>query len=44
MANAYALMTLHCLDKTVYRLEPAANYHKLLAEYVIKYGCNVVFK
>ena len=42
MANADALKVQHCLDKIVYGLEPTANYHKPLAEYLIKCGCNVV--
>lgn len=42
MANADALKTQHCLDKIVYGLEPTANYHKPLAEYLIKCGCNVM--
>jgi len=30
------------LEKIVYGLEPTANYHKPLAEYLIRSGCNVV--
>jgi transposase len=30
------------LEKIVYGMEPTANYHKPLAEYLIKCGCNVV--
>lgn len=42
MDVANAIITEHCLDKIVYGLEPTANYHKPLAEYLIKCGCNVV--
>lgn len=42
MDMSYVLKTQHCLDKIVYGLEPTANYHKPLAEYLIKSGCNVV--
>lgn len=42
MASADSLKTQHCLEKVVYGLEPTANYHKPLAEYLIKCGCNVV--
>jgi transposase len=42
MDLAYALKTEHCLEKVVYGLEPTASYHKPLAEYLIKSGCNVV--
>jgi transposase len=37
-----ALKVLHRLSKVVYGLEPTANYHKPLAEYLIKRGDNVV--
>jgi len=37
-----ALKVQHCLSKVVYGLEPTANYHKPLAEYLIKGGANVV--
>lgn len=37
-----ALKVRHCLNKVVYGLEPTANYHKPLAEYLIKRGDNVV--
>jgi transposase len=42
MACSDSLKTQHCLDKIVYGLEPTSNYHKPLAEYLIKCGCNVV--
>jgi transposase len=32
----------YSLEKIIYGLEPTANYHKPLAEYLIKSGCNVV--
>ena len=35
-----ALKVQHCLDKVVFGLEPTANYHKPLAEYLIKYSAN----
>ena len=37
-----ALQVQHCLDKVVFGLEPTANYHKPLAEYLIKCGHTVV--
>jgi len=37
-----ALKVRHCLSKVVYGLEPTANYHKPLAEYLIKRGDNLV--
>ncbi len=37
-----ALKVQHCLDKVVFGLEPTANYHKPLAEYLIKCGHTVV--
>jgi transposase len=37
-----ALKVQHCLDKVVFGLEPTANYHKPLAEYLIKGGHTVV--
>ena len=37
-----ALKVQHCLDKVVFGLEPTANYHKPLAEYLIKGGNTVV--
>jgi len=36
------LKTQNCLDKIVYGLEPTGNYHKPLARYLIRCGCNVV--
>jgi transposase len=42
MDVANVMKTEHSLDKIVYGLEPTANYHKPLAEYLIKCGCNVV--
>ncbi|MFH1672467.1 MAG: IS110 family transposase [Pseudomonadota bacterium] len=37
-----ALKVQHSLSKVVFGLEPTANYHKPLAEYLIKCGYNVV--
>ena len=37
-----AIKVQHCLSKVVFGLEPTANYHKPLAEYLIKCGHNVV--
>ena len=37
-----ALQVQHCLNKVVFGLEPTANYHKPLAEYLIKCGHSVV--
>jgi transposase len=37
-----ALKVQHCLDKEVFGVEPTANYHKPLAEYLIKCGHTVV--
>ena len=37
-----AIKAEHALDKVVFGLEPTANYHKPLAEYVIRCGHNVV--
>jgi transposase len=37
-----ALKVEHCLSKVVFGLEPTANYHKPLAEYLIKCGHTVV--
>lgn len=42
MDMSYVLKSQHCLDEVVYGLEPTANYHKPLAETLIKCGCNVV--
>jgi transposase len=42
MDVANVMKTEHSLDKIVYGLEPTANYHKPLAEYLIKCKCNVV--
>jgi transposase len=41
-ARTEALKVQHRLSKVVYGLEPTANYHKPLAEYLIKRGDNVV--
>jgi len=40
--NMEALQVQHCLEKVVFGLEPTANYHKPLAEYLIKCGHTVV--
>ena len=37
-----AMKVRNCLNKVVFGLEPTANYHKPLAEYLIKCGHNVV--
>jgi len=37
-----AMKVEHCLGKEVFGLEPTANYHKPLAEYLIKCGYTVV--
>jgi len=37
-----ALKVQNCLDKVVFGVEPTANYHKPLAEYLIKCGHTVV--
>ena len=37
-----ALKVKNCLEKVVFALEPTANYHKPLAEYLIKCGFTVV--
>jgi transposase len=37
-----ALKVQHCLSKVIYGMEPTANYHKPLAEYLIKCGHHVV--
>jgi transposase len=37
-----ALKVQHCLEKVVFGLEPTANYHKPLAEYLIRCGHTVV--
>lgn len=42
MAYADATKIQHSLSKVVFGLEPTANYHKPLAEYLIKCGHNVV--
>ncbi len=42
IAYAEAIKIRHSLDKVVFGLEPTANYHKPLAEYLIKCGHNVV--
>jgi transposase len=41
-ARTAALKVQHCLKKVVYGMEPTANYHKPLAEYLIKGGHHVV--
>jgi len=42
MDIANGLKTDNNLEKIVYGMEPTSNYHKPLAEYLIKCGCNVV--
>jgi len=42
MDIANGLKSDNNLEKIVYGMEPTANYHKPLAEYLIKCGCNVV--
>ena len=42
MAYAEAIKAQHSLEKVVFGLEPTANYHKPLAEYLTKCGHNVV--
>ena len=42
MDVAYTLKKEHLFEKVVYGMEPTSNYHKPLAEYLIKSGCNVV--
>ena len=42
MSYAEAIKVENALDKVVFGLEPTANYHKPLAEYLIKCGHNVV--
>jgi transposase len=42
MDIANGLKSDNQLEKIVYGMEPTANYHKPLAEYLIKCGCNVV--
>lgn len=41
-AHMEALQVQHCLEKVVFGLEPTANYHKPLAEYLIRCGHGVV--
>jgi len=41
-ARTEAIKVQHCLNKVVYGMEPTANYHKPLAEYLIKCGHHVV--
>jgi transposase len=41
-ARMEAIKVEHALEKVVFGLEPTANYHKPLAEYLIKCGHNVV--
>jgi transposase len=43
LAYAEAIKVENALSKMVFGLEPTANYHKPLAEYLIKCGYNVVF-
>ncbi|MCG7851523.1 MAG: IS110 family transposase, partial [Methanosarcinaceae archaeon] len=43
LAYAEAIKVENALSKVVFGLEPTANYHKPLAEYLIKCGYNVVF-
>jgi transposase len=42
LAYTEAIKVQHCLCKVVFGLEPTANYHKPLAEYLIKCAHNVV--
>jgi transposase len=42
IAYGEAIKVRHALDKVVFGLEPTANYHKPLAEYLIKCGHTVV--
>jgi len=42
MDHANALKEGNGLEKIVYGMEPTSNYHKPLAEYLIRCGCNVV--
>jgi transposase len=42
MDHANAIKEGNNLEKVVYGLEPTSNYHKPLAEYLIRCGCNVV--
>ena len=42
MDIANGLKSDNNLEKIVYGMEPTSNYHKPLAEYLIKCGCNVV--
>ncbi len=42
LIQAEALTLQHCLTKTVFGLEPTANYHKPLGEFLIKGGHMVV--
>lgn len=42
IAYAEAIKVRHCLEKMMFGLEPTANYHKPLAEYLIKCGFSVV--
>jgi transposase len=41
-ARTEAMKVQHCLNKVIYGMEPTANYHKPLAEYLIKCAHNVV--
>jgi transposase len=41
-ARTEAIKVQHCLNKVVYGMEPTANYHKPLAEYLIKCAHHVV--
>ncbi len=42
MDHANAIKEGNGLEKVVYGMEPTSNYHKPLAEYLIRSGCNVV--
>jgi transposase len=42
MDHANAIKKGNGLKKVVYGMEPTSNYHKPLAEYLIRCGCNVV--
>jgi transposase len=42
MAYAEAIKAQHSLEKVVFGLEPTANYHKPLAEYLTRCGHNIV--
>ena len=42
LSRTEAIKVQHCLTKVVYGMEPTANYHKPLAEYLITHGHQVV--